>query len=87
MLPRNKKCAVTSNDCMTSWRTPSDVQVKMNAASLQLARIYVQTARASRAEIINSLRSALRSPRGITTFINLNIYLAGFMKTGLANIS
>ena len=24
MLPRNKKCAVTSNYCMTLWRTPSD---------------------------------------------------------------
>ena len=62
MLPRNKKCAVTSNDCMTSWRTPSDIQVKMNAASLQLARIHVQTARASRAEIISHFarRFALR---------------------------
>ena len=24
MLPRNKKCAVTSKYCMTLWRTPSD---------------------------------------------------------------
>ena len=25
MLPRNKKCAVTSNYCMMSWRTPSGI--------------------------------------------------------------
>ena len=39
------------------------IQVKMNAASLQLASIHLrstQCARASRDGIINSLRSALR---------------------------
>lgn len=25
MMPRNKKCAVMSNYCMMSWRTPSDI--------------------------------------------------------------
>ena len=25
MMPRNKKCAVNLNYCMTSWKTPSDI--------------------------------------------------------------
>ena len=39
ILPRKKKCAVTSNYCMTPWYS----QVKVSAASLQLARINARS--------------------------------------------
>ena len=57
MLPRNKKCVMTSNYCVTSWRTPSElyIQEKMSAASLQLARIHSRSTHCAGASLAKRL--------------------------------
>ena len=50
------------------------IQVKVSAASLELARIHVRSthcARASRDEIINSIRSALREEKSLKRWIKI----------------
>ena len=44
MLPRNKKCAVTSKYCMTLWRTPSDRW----ALRVQLTRNHARSTHCAR---------------------------------------
>ena len=63
-LPRKKKCAVTSNYCMTSWY----LQVKVSAASLQLA------IGSTRGPDYNSLRSALREVQDPTLSYKINSF-------------
>ena len=61
MLPRNKKMR---RDVKLLYDVMADtigfLQVKMNAASLQLASIHSRSTQCPRDGIINSLRSALR---------------------------
>ena len=62
MLPRNKKCTVTSNYCMTSWRTPSDIYKYRRcefAAHYDARTVHTLCACFTPNKIINSLCSEL----------------------------
>ena len=64
MLPRIKKCTVhvTSNYCMTSWRTPSDIYKYRRcefAAHYDACTFHTLCACFTRNKIINSLCSEL----------------------------